>query len=175
MSSTALGLVAARAGDQDAFARLLQGVLASAYRLAFAMLGSRASAEDAVQEASLKAWRKLDRLNDNLPLRPWFLAIVANECRSLRRARWWRVIPLPGPGEPIDYPDDHEGNLDLRRAVSSLSREDRLVLVLRYYLDLSVADTAALMRVSPDAVKARTHRAVARLRGSLAAQGGFGK
>ena len=174
-STAAILALEARAGDHDAFARLLEGVLAPAYGLAFAMLGSRPAAEDAVQEASLRAWRKLDRLHDNLPVRPWFLAIVANECRSIRRNRWWRVTLLPGWGEVAGHSDDHEGDLDLRRAVSSLSHQDRLVLVLRFYVDLGIVDTATLMGVTPDAVKARTHRAIARLRGALTARGGSGK
>src|SRR5260370_7393722 len=59
------------------------------------MLADRASAEDAVQEASIKAWRKLRQLRGDVKsLRPWFLSIVANECRMARRQRWWSVLKL---------------------------------------------------------------------------------
>ena len=69
----------ARAGDAFAFGELLAPVLDSGFRLAMTMLKDRNAAEDAVQEAALKSWRKLDRFRYGADLRPWFLAIVANE------------------------------------------------------------------------------------------------
>jgi RNA polymerase sigma-70 factor (ECF subfamily) len=172
VTSTAAALVAqARAGDEDAFARLLGGALPPGYGLAFALLGSRTAAEDAVQDASLKAWRKLHQLRDGTPLRPWFLGIVANECRNLRRGgwgRWRRLLPLgPGVDAPVER-GDPDGDLDVRRAMTSLKLDDRLVLVLRYYLDLSVDDVARTLGVSDEAVKSRSYRAVNRLREALA-------
>src|SRR4030081_3418925 len=77
-------LVMARAteGDANAFAILIEPLLNPAYRLAAVMLADRGAAEDAVQEASIKAWRKLRQLRgDGGSLRSWFLSIVANECR----------------------------------------------------------------------------------------------
>src|SRR5207244_7932857 len=86
----------AASGDPDAFALLIQPLLGPAYRLAAVMLADRSAAEDAVQEASIKAWRKLGQLRgDEGALRSWFLAIVANECRMARRQRWWSVVRLP--------------------------------------------------------------------------------
>src|SRR5712664_4952621 len=88
-------MVSAAAGDADSFAALLEPLLDPAYRLAAVMLADRSSAEDAVQEASVKAWRKLRQLRgDVTSLRPWFLSIVANECRMARRQRWWSVLKL---------------------------------------------------------------------------------
>src|SRR5258705_7168894 len=81
----------ALAGDGHAFGKLLGPVLDPAFRLAMTMLKDRTAAEDAVQEAAFKAWRKLDRFRAGSEMRPWFLAIVANECRSTRRSRWWQV------------------------------------------------------------------------------------
>src|SRR5258706_13217680 len=86
------------AGDSDSFAILLEPLLDPAYRLAAAMLADRSAAEDAVQEASIKAWRKLRQLRgDASSLRPWFLSIVANEPRLAPRQRWWSVIKLADP------------------------------------------------------------------------------
>jgi RNA polymerase sigma-70 factor (ECF subfamily) len=82
----------AKAGDGRAFDELLAPVLDPAFRLAMTMLNDRSAAEDAVQEAALKMWRKLGSFRPEAELRPWFLAIVANECRTARRGRWWRVI-----------------------------------------------------------------------------------
>jgi RNA polymerase sigma-70 factor (ECF subfamily) len=81
----------ARAGDQQAFIRLVQPLLPAAYRLAVGMLRSETEAEDAVQEAVLKAWRNFGRFRRDSDLRPWLFTIVANECRRQRRSRWWSV------------------------------------------------------------------------------------
>ncbi|HVH64102.1 MAG TPA: sigma factor, partial [Candidatus Dormibacteraeota bacterium] len=94
----------ARGGDADSFAALVDPVLDRAFRLAAVMLADRAAAEDAVQEASVKAWRKLRSLRGDVDsFAPWFLSIVANECRMMRRTRWWSVLkvadirPEPAP------------------------------------------------------------------------------
>src|SRR5438045_4424587 len=79
------------------FGPLLQDLVLPGYRLACGMLHDAAAAEDVVQEAALKAWRKRGRLRSGSDPLPWFLAIVANECRSVRRRRW-SVLPL-GPQE----------------------------------------------------------------------------
>lgn len=78
-----------------AFETVLATLLEPGYRLACAMLHDPQAAEDAVQEAAFKAWRKIGRLKAGHELRPWFLGIVANECRSARRARWRSVLTMP--------------------------------------------------------------------------------
>src|SRR5215831_559483 len=80
------------AGDRSAFEQLIEPLMEPAYRLACGMLLDRAEAEDAVQEATLKAWLKLSTFRTGAELRPWFLTIVANHCRDLRRSRWWSVL-----------------------------------------------------------------------------------
>src|SRR5437763_16740590 len=88
-------LARAAQGDLDSFSQLNDPLLDPAYRLAAVMLGDRSAAEDAVQEASIKAWRKLRQLRGEVgSLRSWFLSIVANECRMARRQRWWAVVKL---------------------------------------------------------------------------------
>jgi len=81
-------LEAAKDGDDGAFEILLAPLLEPGYRLAGGMLQDHQAAQDAVQEAALKAWRKLRQLREGSEMRPWFLGIVANECRSVRRSRW---------------------------------------------------------------------------------------
>src|SRR5437762_13371474 len=89
-------LARAAQGDLESFSQLIDPLLDPAYRLAAVMLGDRSAAEDAVQEASIKAWRKLRQLRGEVgSLRSWFLSIVANECRMARRQRWWSVVRLP--------------------------------------------------------------------------------
>src|SRR2546427_12855327 len=91
----------ATGGDADAFALLIEPLLDPAYRLAAVMLSDRTAAEDAVQEGSIKAWRKLRQLRgDAGSLRPWVLSIVANECRMTRRRHWWGVLKQADPQTP---------------------------------------------------------------------------
>src|SRR5439155_13416046 len=68
--------------DNRTFEELLSTVLDPAFRLAMTMLNDRTAAEDAVQEAAVKAWRSFGRFRAGAEMRPWFLTIVANECRS---------------------------------------------------------------------------------------------
>src|SRR5215467_12613169 len=90
-ATTAELLERSLAGDRIAFERLFRPVYDDGFRLAVAMLSDASLAEDAVQEALLKAWRKLHTFRSGCDVRPWFLTIVANQCRSLRRGRWWSV------------------------------------------------------------------------------------
>src|SRR5256884_9120858 len=96
-------LARATEGDANSFATLLEPLLDPAYRLAAVMLGDRSAAEDAVQEASLKAWRKLRQLRgDAHSLRAWFLSVVADECPMGRPTRWvsgikLAALPAPAP------------------------------------------------------------------------------
>ena len=160
-------MVSATAGDADSFAALIEPLLDPAYRLAAVMLADRSSAEDAVQEASIKAWRKLRQLRGDLgSLRPWFLSIVANECRDQRRSRWWSVIRrADAPDELADTtPATDPATVDLRRALYSLPHDQRFVLILRYYLDLSYEEVGQTLGISTKAAMSRTYRAVERLR-----------
>jgi RNA polymerase sigma-70 factor (ECF subfamily) len=159
-------LLSAVQGDADSFSRLIEPLLDPAYRLAAVMLADRSAAEDAVQEASIKAWRKLKQLRgDATSLRPWFLSIVANECRMARRSRWWSVLKFADVREPEDRP--RESYTDLRQALLRLSPDERLPLVLHFYLDLPLDEVARTLGVSASAAKSRIYRAAKRLRGDL--------
>jgi RNA polymerase sigma factor (sigma-70 family) len=160
----------AQAGDEGAFSALLRPAIAPAYRLAGAMLHDPHAAEDVVQDASLKAWRKLGQLKAGAELQPWFLGIVANECRSVRRTRWWSVLRLSDPEPPpVPEGDSMAAFADLRRAIRRLRHRRRLLLVLHWYVDLPVAEVAAITGSSEDAVKSELSRAVRELRRLLGA------
>ena len=151
----------ARGGDAAAFALLLDPLWEPAYRLAYTMLRERTAAEDAVQESALKAWRSAPRLRDDTAeLRPWFLTIVANQCRSMRRNRWWRVLRSSDPPRGMAAADPADDRIDLSRALLRLSARDREVLALRYYLDLPVEEVARVLGITVAATKSRLHRAV---------------
>jgi RNA polymerase sigma-70 factor (ECF subfamily) len=164
---------AACAGDQGAFAVLMTPLLAPGFALAACLSPDPASAEDALQEALLKAWGRLRQLREQSKLRSWFLGIVCNECRMSRRRRWravQRESHSSGRGHDA-WPEGVDARMDLRRALSALKRDDRAVLVVRFLLDMSVEETAETLRLSPAAVKSRTMRASARLRRQLAIEG----
>src|SRR6267143_6396747 len=97
---------AAKGGDEAAFTSLLRPMLEPAYRLAAGMLQDRQLAEDAVQEAAVKAWRKINQLRVGTEMRPWLLGIVANECRTTRRGRWWGVLKIGAQQRGGEAPDD---------------------------------------------------------------------
>jgi RNA polymerase sigma-70 factor (ECF subfamily) len=152
-------------GDQLAFMLLVEPLLPAAYRLAVGMLRSESDAEDAVQEGVLKAWRHFGRFRRGSDLRPWLFTIVANECRLQRRSRWWSVIRTAevrddlAPTSSVD-PE----SVDLRQALYRLPHDQRFVVVLRYYLDLSFEEVAQTLGISTKAAKSRTYRALERLR-----------
>jgi RNA polymerase sigma-70 factor (ECF subfamily) len=154
---------------EQVFTDLLVPLIQPGYRLACAMLHDPQAAEDAVQEASLIAWRKLKSLADMDHLRPWFLAIVANECRNVRRRRWWHVVNF-GLAPAVGVASGEERSVlraDLRKALSRLQHEDRLVVSLYFYLDMPMTEVAAVAGSSVEATRQRLYRAVRRLRPDL--------
>ncbi len=138
------------------------------YRLACGMLMNPNEAEDAVQEAALKAWVKLGSFHVSADPRPWFLTIVANQCRDMRRSRWWSVIRgIDARERQAAQPEDLASSIDLRQAIARLSIADRALLVLHYYLDLPLEEVARVLRISPTAAKSKLYRVLRRLRGQL--------
>ena len=154
---------AARGGDGSAFAELVRPEYSVAFRLAYGLLHDVDEAEDAVQEGAFKAWRKLGNLREGSRLRPWFLAIVANQCRTVRRSRRWSTVRSEHVEEAAAT-TDLAAAVDLRRALVRLGHDERLVLVLRYYLDLPFEEIASTLGISPKAARHRVERAVHRLR-----------
>jgi RNA polymerase sigma-70 factor (ECF subfamily) len=130
------------------------------------MLHDRGAAEDAVQEAAVRSWRKLGNVKPGSEMRPWFLAIVANQCRTVMRGRWWSVlrIELPSGSSKAGFEDDVVRGADLRAALRRLAPEHREVLVLHYYLDLPLDEVAAIAGVPIGTVKSRINRAIAAMR-----------
>jgi RNA polymerase sigma-70 factor, ECF subfamily len=156
-------LAAAREGDEPAFDALVGPLLEPGFKLAAVLLGDPDEARDAVQEATIKAWRGLGGLRDESRVRAWFLAIVANECRSMRRQRWWSVIRLASPPR-AEASVERDAEIDLGRELRALPPTDRAALFLFFYLDLPLAEAGRVLGISPQAAKSRVHRAVERLR-----------
>src|ERR1700704_1131862 len=147
------------------FDALIGPHLEAGYRTALAILQDPHQAQDAVQESALKAWRKLHQLHEGSPARPWFLAIVANQCRRERRRRWWSVIRVPEVPQVQDEVDSHSA--DIGRELAKLPREDRLALFLYFYLDLPLEEVGSVLGVSAGGAKTRVYRAAKKLRPRL--------
>ena len=154
---------AAQTGDKVAFAELLRPEYRSAFRLAYGLLQDVDEAEDAVQEAAFTAWRRIGNLHPGAAMRPWFLGIVANQCRSVKRGRWWSVTKADPPEAEAPV-SDLAASIDLRRALRRIGHDERLLLVLRYYLDMPFEEIAVTLGTTPKAARTRAERAIRRLR-----------
>jgi RNA polymerase sigma factor (sigma-70 family) len=167
----------ARRGDSAAYEALVRAHQDIAFRTACLFAGSAAEAEEAAQEAFVKAWRALPRFRAGAPFRPWLLAIVGNEARNRRRAAGRRTRlelraaevapPVAGAPSSESVVLMAERDASLRAALATLAEPDREVLYLRYFLDLPEADMAAVLDCRPGTVKSRLSRSLARLRVAL--------
>jgi RNA polymerase sigma-70 factor (ECF subfamily) len=160
------GLVAAAiSGDEGAFDALVGPLIEPGFKLAAVMLRDSEEARDAVQEACVTAWRKLAQLRDETHIRSWFLTIVANQCRTRRRAKWWSVVRLPAVHSAEESSrHDWESQLDLDRQLRTLPDRQRIALFLFFYEDLPLTEVAKILNVSPQAAKSLVHRALGKLR-----------
>lgn len=162
------------AGDGTAsterFVRLAGIELDRAYRLAGLLLGDRADAEDATQEALLRAWRGVSALRDPQGFQAWFDRILVNVCRDrLRRRTRVRFVALDegmasGASDPFRAVLDRD---EVLRALAILDDDERVVVILHYWADLTLATIAERTGWPLGTVKSRLHRALVRLAGSL--------
>ena len=167
----------AKLGDTRAYGALIQEHQTIAFRIAYLITASAADAEDAVQEAAVKAFRALGRFRDGQPFRPWLLTIVANEARNRRRSAGrrerlaLRAAEDPLSGGAVPSPEaallESERREELLAAVNELREDDRLAIACRYFLGLSEEETAAALGWRRGTVKSRTSRALGRLRERL--------
>jgi RNA polymerase sigma factor (sigma-70 family) len=165
----------ARQGDAVAYARLVERYQDLAFRIAYVVVGSTAEAEDAAQEAFIKAYYALPRFRAGAAFRPWLLQIVANQARNQRRAGGRRgSLALRASAEERPLGDaapspEVDALLEERRqtllaAVNGLRDEDRQIVAYRYFLELSEADMAGALGCARGTVKSRLSRALGRLR-----------
>ena len=170
-------IAAAKGGDTHAYGQLLERHQAVAFRAAYLITGSGVEAEDATQEACVKAWLALGRFRPAAPFRPWLVQIAVNEARNRRRAAGRRAgLALRVSG---DAGGPHvassaetetlatEERARLATAVGQLSEGDQLVIAARYFLGLSEAEAAVALKLRRGTVKSRLSRALGRLRAQL--------
>ena len=168
----------ARRGDRSAYDGLVADNQVLAFRTAYLVLGDAGEAEDAAQEAFVKAYGAFHRFREGSPFRPWLLKIVGNAARNRRRSggrrrtrelRVGAMLPLAPPAPSAEQEVlDAERRATLVSAIDALPPDDRLVLGARYFLDLAEAEIAELAGIPRGTVKSRLSRARRRLAEALA-------
>lgn len=163
-------------GDADAAAAsvevLFRRQYASLLRIAYALLGTREGAEDAVQEAFVSLFRHWGRLRDPGAAEAYLRSAVLNRCRSgirssiRERTRTPDLLPLHAVGSD-EIASKHEDATVVARALRKLPRRQREVVACRYLLELSVAETAETLGITDGAVKRHAHRGLQSLHTAL--------
>jgi RNA polymerase sigma factor (sigma-70 family) len=168
---------AARRGDAPAFEELVRRYQEIAFRTAYLVVGDADEARDAAQDGFLRAHAALGRFRPGAEFRPWLLRIVANAARNRRRSAWrrddlaQRAFRDAASGDAAPSPEAlllaDERRSELLAAINALRLEDRLVIALRWFLELNEEEMAAVLDCPRGTVKSRLSRATARLRSVL--------
>lgn len=159
-------------GDREAFEMLASGSLQRLVGTAGFILDSREAAEDATQDALIRAWRDLPTLRDPDRFHAWLYRLLVNACHDHRRrdAAYRRAIgeaPAPVIGDPAEPVVQHAA---IRAGLARLTSDHRAVLVLRYYGDLTQEEIAEALGLPSGTVKSRLHRALAAMQAAMAAE-----
>ena len=164
-------VVRAQGGDLDAFAALAAPLYGRLQRIAYAIVGDAGLAEDATQQAMLDVWRRLPSLRDPARFEAWCYRTLTNACASegRRKRRWMRVgLSHPITGSVASDPFGATADRDLLdRAFERLSADQRTVVVLHYYADLTHERVAEVLDIPIGTVRSRIHRAMEALRAAI--------
>ncbi|HSR46489.1 MAG TPA: sigma-70 family RNA polymerase sigma factor [Anaerolineales bacterium] len=156
----------ARDGDPEAFEAVVEAYQVPVYNLCYRMLSDRNLAEDAAQETFLRAYRKLDRYDERRSPRTWILSIAAHHCIDLlRRRRLLGFQPIDDMEIPSSHPSPEatlirrEAEAEIAQLLEGLAPEERAVITLRYWYDLSIEEIGEAVGMSSSAVRTRLYRA----------------
>lgn len=162
----------ARQGDEAAWEILVRDNQEPIFRFAYLFLYDADEAQDVAQETFIRAYHHLDGFDTSRPLRPWLLSITANLARNRRRSlgrywaalsRWFNSQNSTDPGVE-SFSNHRYQSQSLWEAIRQLELPDQEIIYLRYFLELSVSETAETLQVAGGTVKSRLHRALNRLR-----------
>ena len=162
----------ARLGDREAFGVLAAGAVDRLYGIARHILRDAELAEDATQDALVRAWRDLRSLRDVERFDAWLYRLLVFACADVgRHRRRWRAAITVLPSEPTepDRVSDLADRDELERGLRRLTDAQRSVLVLNFYIGLSLAETAEALAIPVGTAKSRLHYAIEALRAALAA------
>ena len=167
----------AMAGDHDAFSELARVSIGRLYATARLILRDDGRAEDATQEALVAAWRDLSALRDPDRFDAWLHRLLVRACyREIRRGRhrWTIEVDVDGH-ESVDADADPGFDIadrdQLERGFRRLDADQRMVLVLHYYLGLTLDEAAEALGIPPGTVRSRLNRATRAMRAALDADG----
>jgi RNA polymerase sigma-70 factor (ECF subfamily) len=160
------------AGDVEAFSRLVDRHYDRCARIAMRILGNREDAEEAIQDAFLRAFRALASYEDRERFSAWLSRILINQCRTIRarvqrRDEVFSHLELSDAEWIADVESVESGWPDLERALAQLPADQREAVVLRYADDLTYEEMARITGAGESALKMRVQRAFARLRALL--------
>jgi RNA polymerase sigma-70 factor (ECF subfamily) len=161
-------------GDQEAFASLVDASVDRLYAVATMILRDSDRAQDAVQDALVSAWRDVRALRDPDAWGPWLHRLTVWACYRVARKDRRRnlvelkVVPDLEPAHPFDVAAALADRDLVERSMNDLTLDHRAVIVLRFYLDLSVDEVARILDIPPGTVKSRIHRGLAVLRAHMA-------
>ncbi len=156
------------AGDQDAFACLVEAYQTAVYNLAYRMLGNAVEVEDAAQEAFLKAYTRLNTYDSERKFSSWLLAIASHHCidRLRQRRLGWlssnELLPwswLSSGSRPEEVVIRSQERDEVHRLLDQLPPHYRAAVILRYWHDLSYQEIAEAMEITESAVKSTLYRA----------------
>ncbi len=159
--------------DEGACQALVDQHRDAVFRLAYLLVGDAADAEDIAQETFIRAFRALDRFDTTRNLRPWLLQITANLARNRLRSisRYWSALKrfrfyYPDHSMPsVEFQNQQQAESHaLWQAVRRLKTPEQEIIYLRYFLELSVNETAEALEIRSGTVKSRLHRALKQLR-----------
>jgi len=160
----------AASGDTVAWEALVRTHQEAVFRFAYLLLGDPDDAEDVAQETFLRAWDHLARFDVSRPFRPWLLSIAKNLASNWRRSAGRYLSALTRSFREETSPASIEEKSmqriqanDLWRAVQTLKTNDQQIVYLRYFLDLSVSETADVLQIPKGTVKSRLSRALEKL------------
>lgn len=166
-----LWLEQARRGDKDAFGQLIQAYMGPVYNLAYRMLGNSGEAEEAAQEAFIRAYTRLDSYDPEHKFSTWMLSITSNYCIDQIRKRRAVLLSIdePLPPHPALHSDNNKGPEAeyvaqereelVQGLLNTLPEEYRHAVVLRYWYDMSYDEIAEVQETTVSAVKSRLFRA----------------
>jgi RNA polymerase sigma-70 factor (ECF subfamily) len=159
----------AQRGDEVAFAAITQASHGRLKQVAYRILRDRHLAEDAMQQALVEMWRKLPTLNDPARFDAWSYRVLVRACYREAKRHRRSFGQIPGKREPVELDGTAAVNDrdQLERGFAHLSVDHRAVVVMHYYLDLTIEDTAATLGISVGTAKSRLNRAMTRLRTAL--------
>lgn len=166
--SEAENLKLARQGNQEAYTSIVETYQNPVYNLCYRMLGNSESAEDAAQETFWRAYNNLNRYDEERPFATWLLSIAAHYCIDQQRRKRLPTVDLDeiiefNAEDPAPNPEhamlDTEFSEEIQRQLATLNENDRAVLVLRYFYELSEDEICQALSITKSAVKSRLHRA----------------